>query len=301
MTEENTDDKPQAFTENPSGVPSDEGASQTVKHKFTFSFDVVGEAPHVISELENITCSEDNTAVLECVITGEPAAEVEWYCNDIRLELTGGKYRVEVDDKVYRLYINSFTYTDAGVYKCVARNSAKTFSGKTRGRELTAVSLGSAKVQPQKFDLMVGNTSFDAKDDKVTETAPKCVIPLTNVTAAVGTPVILQCLVSGKPNPTAEWYKDGDRVADSRCIIQEKTTGHFNLLITNVTQTDSGEYTCKASNQHGTDSCTASLIVTGKTPVGPPFKLSLYLYVCLRERELYTHLTNILFTLKVLS
>ncbi|XP_023259195.1 titin homolog, partial [Seriola lalandi dorsalis] len=122
MTEENTDDKPQAFTENPSGVPSDEGASQTVKHKFTFSFDVVGEAPHVISELENITCSEDNTAVLECVITGEPAAEVEWYCNDIRLELTGGKYRVEVDDKVYRLYINSFTYTDAGVYKCVARN-----------------------------------------------------------------------------------------------------------------------------------------------------------------------------------
>uniref|UniRef100_A0A3B4TE48 Ig-like domain-containing protein n=1 Tax=Seriola dumerili TaxID=41447 RepID=A0A3B4TE48_SERDU len=64
---------------------------------------------------------------------------------------------------------------DSGVYTCRAINvvgetlcraslvvlSAKTFSGKTRGRELTAVSLGSAKVQPQKFDLMVGNTSFD--------------------------------------------------------------------------------------------------------------------------------------------
>uniref|UniRef100_A0A3B4Y9U2 Ig-like domain-containing protein n=1 Tax=Seriola lalandi dorsalis TaxID=1841481 RepID=A0A3B4Y9U2_SERLL len=145
MTEENTDDKPQAFTENPSGVPSDEGASQTVKHKFTFSFDVVGEAPHVISELENITCSEDNTAVLECVITGEPAAEVEWYCNDIRLELTGGKYRVEVDDKVYRLYINNgdtisltihnVTKADQGEYICEAVN----YVGEARSVALVVV------------------------------------------------------------------------------------------------------------------------------------------------------------------
>uniref|UniRef100_A0A3B4TEB1 Ig-like domain-containing protein n=1 Tax=Seriola dumerili TaxID=41447 RepID=A0A3B4TEB1_SERDU len=599
MTEENTDDKPQAFTENPSGVPSDEGASQTVKHKFTFSFDVVGEAPHVISELENITCSEDNTAVLECVITGEPAAEVEWYCNDIRLELTGGKYRVEVDDKVYRLYINSFTYTDAGVYKCVARNrlgevtsisdvsfqvaeplqfskrggaveddvfhkagitytkslpqqisipepsldsgvflsmpdtqanvtkvaegmvaddvvdphtqimgedghvkaehkplivkpkvdmvgrikplslpvdavvqgqercSSDRASAAEAGGAAAAVSpmeeeevtfsavydyynpptdwgrplspesemsieIGSTGLQEKvqgippaflkplikkrvfendsltfcaevfglpspdvkwfcnktqlvaddrvkmerdgdtisltihnvtkadqgeyiceavnyvgearsvalvvvvsqevrfmpappavthqhvmEFDveeddssrspspqeilleveldenevkefekqvkiITIPDINFDvfaepAKDDKVefkgkssdmcsfqfqvTETAPKCVIPLTNVTAAVGTPVILQCLVSGKPNPTAEWYKDGDRVADSRCIIQEKTTGHFNLLITNVTQSDAGEYKCIIQNTAGCVETTALLKV----------------------------------------
>uniref|UniRef100_A0A672I9W9 Ig-like domain-containing protein n=1 Tax=Salarias fasciatus TaxID=181472 RepID=A0A672I9W9_SALFA len=89
---------------------------------------------------------------------------------------------------------------------------------------------------------------------QVTETPPKCIIPLTNVTAALGTPVILQCLVNGKPNPTAEWYKDGERVTDSRCIIQEKTAGHFNLLITNVTQSDAGEYKCefKCSKDHDT-------------------------------------------------
>uniref|UniRef100_A0A8D3DPX9 Ig-like domain-containing protein n=1 Tax=Scophthalmus maximus TaxID=52904 RepID=A0A8D3DPX9_SCOMX len=123
MTEESIEEKSQAFTEKTSDVPIDEGASQTVKHKFTFSFDVAGEAPRVNSELDNITCSEGHTAILECVITGEPAAEMLWFCDDVCLKITGGKYRVEVDDKLYRLYINSFTYTDAGVYKCVARNT----------------------------------------------------------------------------------------------------------------------------------------------------------------------------------
>uniref|UniRef100_A0A3Q3JJ42 Ig-like domain-containing protein n=1 Tax=Monopterus albus TaxID=43700 RepID=A0A3Q3JJ42_MONAL len=97
---------------------------------------------------------------------------------------------------------------------------------------------------------------------QVTEIPPKCVIPLTNVTAALGTPVILQCLVTGKPNPTAEWYKDGDHVTDSRCIIQEKTPGHFNLLITNVTQSDAGEYKCIIQNTSGCTETTALLKVS---------------------------------------
>uniref|UniRef100_A0A7N8XNB0 Ig-like domain-containing protein n=1 Tax=Mastacembelus armatus TaxID=205130 RepID=A0A7N8XNB0_9TELE len=96
---------------------------------------------------------------------------------------------------------------------------------------------------------------------QVTETPPKCVIPLTSVTAAVGTPVVLQCLVTGKPNPSAEWYKDGERVTDSRCIIQEKTAGHFNLLITNVTQSDAGEYKCIIQNNAGCTETTALLKV----------------------------------------
>uniref|UniRef100_A0A9J8BTN1 Ig-like domain-containing protein n=1 Tax=Cyprinus carpio carpio TaxID=630221 RepID=A0A9J8BTN1_CYPCA len=98
---------------------------------------------------------------------------------------------------------------------------------------------------------------------QVTEIPPKCIIPLQNVTAAVGTPVMLQCLVSGKPNPTAEWYKDGAPVKNSRYIIQEKASGHFNLLITNVSHSD-GSYLCKASNSVGTATCCAELRVVDK-------------------------------------
>ncbi|CAB1414348.1 unnamed protein product [Pleuronectes platessa] len=75
MTEERSEVESQTVTEEMSDVPSDDGASQTVKHKFTFSFDVVGEAPRVISELENLTCSEGHTAVLECVVVEEQRSE----------------------------------------------------------------------------------------------------------------------------------------------------------------------------------------------------------------------------------
>lgn len=307
------------------------------------AFEVTEMPPRFINPICDMETPEDTMVMFECSLMGIPSPIVSWFKGDKKIPHNNKKYLHSSDGDNHFLKICKVTTQDSGVYTCRAINvvgetlcraslvvlSAKAFSGKTRGRELTAVSLGSAKVQPQKFDLMVGNTSFDgeqvseielefefeqeedesqravrlvantdnemseqgekyvsinfdvfaepAKDDKiefkgkssdmcsfqfqVTETAPKCVIPLTNVTAAVGTPVILQCLVSGKPNPTAEWYKDGDRVTDSRCIIQEKTAGHFNLLITNVTQSDAGEYRCIIQNTAGCTETTALLKV----------------------------------------
>ncbi|KAM6978118.1 uncharacterized protein LKV04_013555 [Tautogolabrus adspersus] len=307
------------------------------------AFEVTEMPPRFINPICDMETPEGTTVMFECSLMGIPSPIVSWFKGDKKIPHNNKKYSHTSDGDNHFLKIYKVTPQDSGVYTCRAINivgetlcratlvvlSAKAFSGKTRGRELTAVSLGSAKVQPQKFDMMVDNTSFDgeqvseielefefeqeadesqravrlvantdnemseqgekyvsinfdvfaepAKDDKiefkgkssdacsfqfqVTETAPKCVIPLTNVTAAVGTPVILQCLVSGKPSPSAEWYKDGDLVTDSRCIIQEKTAGHFNLLITNAIQSDAGEYKCIIQNTAGCIETTALLKV----------------------------------------
>lgn len=306
------------------------------------AFEVTEMPPRFINPICDMETPEGTTVMFECSLMGIPSPIVSWFKGDKKIP-HNKKFLHSSDGDNHFLKICKVTSQDSGVYTCRAINvvgetlcraslivlSGKAFAGKTRGRELTAVSLGSAKVQPQKFDLMVGNTSFDgeqvseielefefeqeadesqravrlvantdnetseqgekyvsinfdvfaepAKDDKiefkgkssdmcsfqfqVTETAPKCVIPLTNVTAAAGTPVILQCLVSGKPNPTAEWFKDGESVTDSRCIIQEKTAGHFNLLITNVNQDDAGEYKCVIQNTAGCIETTALLKV----------------------------------------
>lgn len=307
------------------------------------AFEVTEMPPRFINPICDMETPEGTTVMFECSLMGIPSPVVSWFKGDEKIPHNNKKYLHSSDGDNHFLKICNVSAQDNGVYTCRAINvvgetlcraslvvlNGKTFSGKTRGRELTAVSLGSAKVQPQKFDLVVGNTSFDgdqvseielefefeqeadesqravrlvantdnqmseqgkkyvsinfdvfaepAKDDKVefkgkssdmcsfqfqvTESAPKCIIPLTDITAAVGTPVILQCLVSGKPNPTADWYKDGERVADSRCIIQEKTAGHFNLLITNVTQSDAGEYKCMIHNTAGCVETTALLKV----------------------------------------
>ncbi|RVE57825.1 hypothetical protein OJAV_G00203040 [Oryzias javanicus] len=307
------------------------------------AFEVTEMPPRFINPICDVETSEGSTVMFECSLMGIPSPVVSWYKGDKKIPHNNKKYLHSSDGDNHLLKVFKVSPQDSGVYTCRAINlvgetlcraclvvlNAKAFSGKTRGRELTAVSLGSAKVQPQKFDLMVGNPSFDseqmseielefefeqevdesqrgvrlvantdnetseqglkyvsinfdvfaepAKDDKiefkgkssdmcsfqfqVTETPPKCIVPLMNVTTAVGTPVILQCLVKGKPNPTAAWYKDGDPVTDSRCIIQEKTAGHFNLLITNVTHSDAGEYKCIIENSAGCTETTALLKV----------------------------------------
>ncbi len=307
------------------------------------AFEVTEMPPRFINPIYDIETPENTNVMFECSLMGIPSPIVSWYKGNVKIPMDKKKYICSSDGDNHFLKILKANTHDSGIYKCRAINvvgetlcraslmvmNPQSFSGKTRGRELTAVSLGSAKVQPQKFDLVVGNSSFDgeqtseielefefqqesdesqkavrlvavtdietseqgekyvsinfdvfadpSKDDKiefkgkstntcsfqfqVTEIPPKCIIPLQNVTAAVGTPVMLQCLVSGKPNPTAGWYKDGAPVKNARCIIQEKASGHFNLLITNVTHSDAGEFKCIIQNKAGYTETTSLLKV----------------------------------------
>ncbi|XP_016301103.1 muscle M-line assembly protein unc-89-like [Sinocyclocheilus anshuiensis] len=307
------------------------------------AFEVTEMPPRFINPIYDIETPENTNVMFECSLMGIPSPIVSWYKGNVKIPMDKKKYICSSDNDNHFLKILKANTHDSGIYICRAINvvgetlcraslmvmNPQSFSGKTRGRELTAVSLGSAKVQPQKFDLVVGNSSFDgeqtselelefefqqesdesqkavrlvavtdnetseqgekyvsinfdvfaepSKDDKiefkgkstntcsfqfqVTEIPPKCIIPLQNVTAAVGTPVMLQCLVSGKPNPTAEWYKDGAPVKNARYIIQEKASGHFNLLITNVTHSDAGEFKCIIQNKAGYTETTSLLKV----------------------------------------
>lgn len=99
----------------------------------------------------------------------------------------------------------------------------------------------------------------------------------------VGGHAKFDCETEDAPNVTFKWYKSNIEIKQSEKyrIISRHTGSSLELL--NPVKTDSGEYTCKASNQHGFDSCTASLIVTGKIPVGT--FLIFYACMCWRQRE----------------
>lgn len=106
----------------------------------------------------------------------------------------------------------------------------------------------------------------------------------------VGSTVKFECEVEDSPNVAFKWYKSGIEIkqSDKFKILSRQTSSSLELL--NPVKADSSEYTCKALNQHGAVSCTASLIVTGKTITA----CILYQHGCLRERELYkNHSTNI--------
>uniref|UniRef100_A0A8C9Z9M0 Ig-like domain-containing protein n=1 Tax=Sander lucioperca TaxID=283035 RepID=A0A8C9Z9M0_SANLU len=175
------------------------------------AFEVTEMPPRFINPICDMETPEGTTVMFECSLMGIPSPIVSWFKGEKKIPHNNKKYLHSSDGDNHFLKICKVTTQDSGKYVSI------------------------------NFDVF----AEPAKDDKI-EFKGK-----SSDMSAVGTPVILQCLVNGKPNPTAEWYKDDVRVTGGRCIIQEKTAGHFNLLITNVTQSDAGEYKCIIQNTAG--------------------------------------------------
>jgi titin len=90
------------------------------------------------------------------------------------------------------------------------------------------------------------------------------------------------CEIQGAPNVRFQWFKAGREIYESdKCSIRSSNyVSSLEILRTQVV--DCGEYTCKASNEYGSVSCTATLTVTGKchTPTGmpPPYHVCCFSY-----------------------
>ena len=80
----------------------------------------------------------------------------------------------------------------------------------------------------------------------------------------VGNSAKFECETEDAPNVTFKWFKSGTEIKQSEKYRILSRHHSSSLEILNPTKADSSEYTCKASNQHGSDSCSTSLTVTGK-------------------------------------
>ncbi|KAL9964669.1 hypothetical protein ACROYT_G028344 [Oculina patagonica] len=84
----------------------------------------------------------------------------------------------------------------------------------------------------------------------VTVNVASSILPIQNETVTEGGAVNLTCIASGTPDPTVSWFKpDGQRVDASQ------------LMLTNISRDEAGEYRCEASNECGNASQTATIDV----------------------------------------
>ena len=80
-----------------------------------------------------------------------------------------------------------------------------------------------------------------------------------NTSVLKGRSVVMDCAASGYPVPTVSWRKmEGKPIA-----IYPGGYGVANLNITNISESDGGEYVCQASSQGQTISQSAWLFVKG--------------------------------------
>lgn len=81
---------------------------------------------------------------------------------------------------------------------------------------------------------------------------------------SVGKMVKMESRVSGSQPLTVTWYKDNSEIfASDKYDISFKNNAAV-LCVKNSTSSDTGVYTCEASNDAGKSSCQVSLTVSGR-------------------------------------
>ncbi|XP_059822545.1 kalirin isoform X4 [Hypanus sabinus] len=184
------------------------------------------------------------------------------------------------------------TETDEGTIKksCswhtslhLRKRGEKENSGKSEGRFETDARK-SKDILTNKASVNESNSSEESECDDldpktsmellnpnfIHEVAPEFLIPLADLTCAIGETIILRCKVCGRPKPTVTWKAPDQSVLvhDSRYTPSLSDSGEVMLKICNIMPQDSGIYSCVAVNEIGTASSSATVKVQG-VPAAP--------------------------------
>ncbi|CAH1774180.1 unnamed protein product, partial [Owenia fusiformis] len=198
----------------------------------------VTEAPTATIEPQRTTVSTGLSGSLRCLVTGTPTPTITW--SRARGELSSNH---QVNNEILR--ITEASMKDRGLYICSVENVA--------GRDQA-----SAIVEVERREAPVLE-----------------IYPETTQTIQRGSSVLFQCRVTrGIPSPTIVWSRSGGQaMTDNTVIHDDNGVIQFNQ----VTGSEQGPYTCTATNDVGTVTATASLVVQGlpKVMISPRSPLNI--------------------------
>ncbi|XP_048583436.1 hemicentin-2 isoform X2 [Nematostella vectensis] len=193
--------------------------------------------PVSISVGSDVTAIEGVTVSIECNATGVPRPEVFWSKDGLRLY--PGEYPV-LENKT--LIITNAKVDDSGYYTCTAQSSI----GKDSQSSVV-------EILPAEVPIIQRTTDKVEKSDM----KPVDVRIGGQVTSLSGVDITLNCSARGLPPPDIEWMNGGKMI----------TVQGPRLVLRNVMSSDSGNYTCIASNVVGRAS--ASTMVNVTDPIMP--------------------------------
>uniref|UniRef100_A0AC34Q7H5 Ig-like domain-containing protein n=1 Tax=Panagrolaimus sp. JU765 TaxID=591449 RepID=A0AC34Q7H5_9BILA len=166
--------------------------------------------------------------------TGKPKPEVKWFKDGQEIFADGTRLSTRVDnDGTFNLIIKDAKLSDAGQYSAKIINKAGTTESKA---ELEVVE----DLEPPEF-----------------------VQKLKSLELTEGQNAELVIVVTGKPEPKIEWFKNGQPIQiDGKQIIEKIETNGKRILILNDTKMDdTGNYSAKATNKAGTSETKAKVYV----------------------------------------
>jgi len=176
--------------------------------------------------------------LLTCSATGSPAPTIAWYKDDLFVphleQHMGEEHPASIGETVASLRLSCLTFEDAGHYECRARAGVK---------EVTAVT---------EINIVPFHTNLCAETG-----GPEITMWRPTVMLQEGSTAVLPCRVkSHLKDWQVKWRNsEGVDVAGERFQVQD----NGDLVISDLTFSDMGEYTCIASNLRGSQRITTFL------------------------------------------
>ncbi|XP_059176220.1 serine-rich adhesin for platelets-like, partial [Physella acuta] len=185
--------------------------------------------PMFLTKLTNATVYDGESLILECEVVGSPEPNVFWLKDgkDLPQDLS---FSTAYDGRQANLDLTGLRAEDAGRYTCVAENSG-------------------------------GKVTQDVFVTVQVTTPPSFTCSLQDVTTTPGKGVLLRCEVSGVPQPTVAWKKNGAMLGMTNNYIHSYNNGVARLEVLATGVEDSGRYECVARNVVGERSCGCVLTV----------------------------------------
>ncbi|GCB67129.1 hypothetical protein scyTo_0010207 [Scyliorhinus torazame] len=187
------------------------------------------EPPFFDEDVASLDAEQERFArekvTLPCPANGTPPPSIRWLQNGIDLPANEPGISILEDGS---LLIESASPYDSGDYLCIATNEA-----------------GSSK---KMYRLKVRAPPEILGNDQI-----------SNITALVNQPLILECDASGNPTPTLSWYKNERQVAETSRV--RFLNGGRLLRVPKARKGDSGVYSCNAVNEAGWASKQFNLLV----------------------------------------
>ncbi|NWU60813.1 SPEG kinase, partial [Pterocles burchelli] len=139
--------------------------------------------------------------------------------------------------------------------------SEKKESGRTaqEGRSMRSKGKG-RRARPTSPELESSDDSYVSAGEDPLE-APIFEIPIQDMAVAVGSEVLLKCIVTANPHPEVSWRKDGVPLRSSTARPIKAEGERHTLLVRSARVADAGLYTVTAANEVGATCCSAILSV----------------------------------------
>ncbi|XP_070068460.1 obscurin isoform X3 [Drosophila takahashii] len=210
------------------------------------------DKPVVVKMLKSVQVDPGETAHFEIQFKDQPGL-VTWLKDNKPLEdrLADRITQTAAPMNSYRLDIKNCSETDAGTYTIRAQSASET----------TTVSA----------QLAVGQAP--GHDETKTNTEPAFLVSLKDAEMIENTLFRFMIKIKGDPKPRVKFYKDEKEILETNDriqIIRDKDyLGFYELVIADVQKTDSGTYSCKATNKFGEATCEAvATTVEDRNPFG---------------------------------